>query len=132
LRAFVFATLLVATLSAACADSETYLPPEVAGVVVDALTGKPISWVRVSVELKRDSLSGFGHTVRGSTTLVVAETKEDGRFVVDLGEYRDSQGRDKLGARMRLIMFEKDRYETVVKLRSEDWSRTEMKPVPPK
>jgi hypothetical protein len=126
------AAVLIAGLCASCLETPGDIPREVKGVVVDRQTQRPIARVKVSVELKRDAVSGYGHTVKEWKTLVVSETEVDGRFAVDLAEHRNSSGKDKQGRTLRGITFEKDHYETVVKQSGEDWSRTELKLAPPK
>jgi hypothetical protein len=122
--------LLLAALTASCLERQTDIPTVVAGIVVDSQTRKTLAWVKVSVELKRDAVSGYGHDVKEWTTVAVAETEEDGRFAIDLSRYRGGDGKGKQGRTLRKITFEKDRYETLVKQPGEDWSRTELKIVP--
>jgi hypothetical protein len=122
--------LLMAGLCVSCVDMAAELPRNVQGVVVDTATNKPVPWVKVSIELYRKGVSGFGHTTKAWFVDVVAETKDDGQFDISLDEYRDSLGRNDQGLTARKITFEKDRYETVVKLAGEDWSRTQLKLAP--
>jgi hypothetical protein len=124
--------LLVAGLCVSCVDVAAELPRKVQGIVVDTATNKPVPWVKVSIELYRKGVSGFGHTTKAWSVEVVADTGEDGQFNISLNEYRDSLGRNDQGLTVRKITFEKDRYETLVKRAGEDWSRTELKLAPAK
>jgi hypothetical protein len=132
MKCAAYAVLLFAVLGSSCLLTQAEIPREVAGVIVDSQTRRPVAWVKVSVELKRDAISGYGHTVKEWKTVVVAESEEDGRFAVDLGEYRDRDGKDKQGRTLRTITFEKDRYEPLVKQANDDLSRVELKPTPSK
>jgi hypothetical protein len=129
--ALLAVALVAASAFTSCTDDQADVPREVKGIVVDSQTQQPILGVKVSVEIKRkgppENTSFLGHTRKALWHTHVEESNVDGGFVFDFKTYTD--GADKIfrDLTMSKITFEKDRYETQVKLPGEVWSMTELK-----
>lgn len=122
--------LFVVLSATSCAAQPPDVPMQIKGLVVTADDGKPLTQAKVSLDIRKkgdpNDKSVLGHTVKSRWATHVVETDENGTFIFDLRAYHDV---DKLHAHLTVasVLFEKDGYESQVKVAGEQWEHTALR-----